>query len=81
VEGAEAGAAAAAAAAAVVPDTAGVQVMEEGNWNQYCLLLCLFCPCFTDSLCISVHIHLPCYSDYNLYDVAKLIFIILNLHT
>ena len=69
MEGAEAGAAVAAAAAA--PDTDGVQVMEEGNWNQCCLLLCLFCPCFTDSLCISVHIH--CYNEYNLYLVAKLL--------
>ena len=42
MEGAEAGAAVAAAAAA--PDTDGVQVMEEGNWNQCCILLTYFAP-------------------------------------
>lgn len=36
MEGAEAGVAVAAAAAA--PDTVGVQVMEEGNWNLESIL-------------------------------------------
>ena len=80
MEGAEAGAAVAAAAAA--PDTDGVQVMEEGNWNQCCILLTYFAPAsltlyvyqyISIAIMSIIYILLPSYFSFSS--------IILDLHT